>query len=104
MEQKDVPYQKLILVCTNERAQCPCCAAKDSMRLVDDLKSAVEKLGLKEIVRVTKTGCLGMCALGANVMIYPDSVWLQQVTPADLPCIIEKHIALLAQHNNRCQP
>jgi len=97
MEQKNTPYQKHILVCTNERVQGACCAAKDSMQLVDSLRSAVEELGLKEAVRVNKTGCLGKCALGANIMVYPDGVWLHGVAQADIPSIIEKHIMPLAQ-------
>ncbi len=97
MEQKDVPCKKHILVCTNERGHGACCAAKDSMRLVHALKFAVEEKRFKDVVRVNKTGCLGRCALGANIMVYPDGVWLQQVTSADIPSLVKKHIMPFAQ-------
>ena len=35
-----------------------------------------------------RAGCLGLCAQGPNVMLYPQSVWFSGVTPADLPEIL----------------
>jgi (2Fe-2S) ferredoxin len=41
---------------------------------------------------LTSTGCLGPCALGASVLVYPDGVLYGRVTPSDVPEIIEQHL------------
>lgn len=44
--------------------------------------------------RVVLTDCssVGLCAVGAAVLVYPDGVWYGQVEPADVPEIVEQHI------------
>ena len=42
--------------------------------------------------QLTSTGCLGPCALGATVLIYPDAVLYGRVTPNDVPEIVERHL------------
>lgn len=92
MDEATIPYKKHILVCINEKKDKPCCAEKQSMELVLALKSVIEGKNLTGIIRVNKTGCLGKCGFGANIMIYPDGTWLKGVTKDDIPSIIEKHI------------
>jgi (2Fe-2S) ferredoxin len=42
--------------------------------------------------QLTSTGCLGPCALGASVLVYPEGILYGRVTPADVPEIIEQHL------------
>ena len=42
---------------------------------------------------MTPTGCLGPCFEGPTVVVYPEAVWYVGVTPADVPEIVEKHMA-----------
>jgi (2Fe-2S) ferredoxin len=49
----------------------------------------VAKAGLQGQVRVTRSGCLGLCAHGPNLLIYPQGEWRSGVTPADVPEILE---------------
>ncbi len=44
-----------------------------------------------EIV-LTDCGSVGFCSIGTAVLVYPDGVWYAQVTPEDVPEIIEKHL------------
>lgn len=55
-------------------------------------KAALTPHRLKGIVRVNGTGCLGQCATGVTVVIYPEQVWYGAVTPADVPEIVSEHI------------
>lgn len=41
---------------------------------------------------LTQTGCLGYCDLGTAVLVYPDGILYQQVTPADVAEIIDHHL------------
>jgi (2Fe-2S) ferredoxin len=97
METGNLPYETLVLVCTNkrgpdERAGCAShgrCGAE----LRDKLKEAVAQKGLKGKVRVSASGCLDVCEEGPNVVVSPASggkTWLKKVSVADVPMILER--------------
>jgi (2Fe-2S) ferredoxin len=50
------------------------------------------RLGLVPKVLVTESSCAGPCFNGATVIVYPDGVWYQKVTPDDVAEILEQHI------------
>jgi (2Fe-2S) ferredoxin len=84
-----------VLVCINERASDNpkgCCATKGSMDLVNFLKQEVAGRNATDTIRVTKSGCLGPCEKGINMVVYPDSVWYCQVTLDDAKEILEQHL------------
>ncbi len=81
------PYKKLVLVCTNCKDEGKCCAGGGSEPIRDALKAKVKALGLP--VRVSKTGCMGMCPTGPTVVIMPDDLWFGAVTMADVDRIVD---------------
>jgi (2Fe-2S) ferredoxin len=52
----------------------------------------VARLNLALQVLVTESSCCGPCFNGPTVIVYPDGVWYQKVTPNDVPEILELHI------------
>jgi (2Fe-2S) ferredoxin len=52
------------------------------------LKDAVNEKGWKGKVRISTSGCMGLCAKGSNVMIYPQKVWFPEVVPDDVDEIV----------------
>jgi len=52
------------------------------------LKDAVNEKGWKGKVRISTSGCMGLCAKGSNVMIYPQKVWFSEVVPDDVDEIV----------------
>ena len=91
MNQGDVPYLCHILVCVNDRhGERQSCSDGMSPEIRDHLKEQVEKRGWKPRVRVSQTGCLGLCAKGPNVMLYPQNIWFSGVTLADADTILDK--------------
>lgn len=90
MQKQPVPYERLVLICTNQRPEGEAsCGGRSSAPLAEALKDAVNKAGLKGRVRVSKTGCLGQCNLGPNVMVFPEGTWFSHVGPEDVPAIVE---------------
>lgn len=86
---------KHVFVCLHDRpAKVPkgSCAGRGSEVLFDALRAAVKSAGLWGGIRVTKTGCLGPCAAGANVVVYPEGVWYHAVTEADAEQIVTDHL------------
>ena len=93
MRAKPAPYRKFACVCANVRADGrQACAnpGRGGDEVWAKLKEGVAKAGLKGQVRVTRSGCLGLCADGPNVLVYPDGDWYAAVSPADVPELLER--------------
>jgi (2Fe-2S) ferredoxin len=99
MESRPAPYERVIFVCCNEREPGEdACANRGSAQLQKDLKAMVKDRGLKGRVRVSRAMCFGLCSEGPNICVMPDNIWYRGVTPADLPAIIDRHVAGLERH------
>ncbi|MDX6695455.1 MAG: NADP-reducing hydrogenase subunit HndC [Blastocatellia bacterium] len=53
-----------------------------------------EKKGRNPQGSIVLTDCssVGLCAVGAAVLVYPEGIWYAQVRAADVPEIIEEHL------------
>ncbi len=87
MEIQKTPHPIHLFFCTNTRKdKSQSCGDDDTNEiLAAKLKDRFKKAGLR--VRITRSGCLGPCAQGPNIMIYPHRIWLQKVAPQDLEAI-----------------
>ncbi|HOJ87553.1 MAG TPA: NADH-quinone oxidoreductase subunit NuoF [Pseudothermotoga sp.] len=56
------------------------------------LEKEIEKYALNDVVRVVETGCMGACSLGPLMVIYPEGVFYQKLTPQAARKIVEEHI------------
>jgi (2Fe-2S) ferredoxin len=90
-----LPFDRHVFVCVNERdLDNPkgCCARKGSSEIRDRLKVLAVEAGLKGRVRVNSAGCLGHCALGVTVVVYPEAVWYGKMTMDDIDEVFREHI------------
>lgn len=100
-EQKEAPYIAHVFVCTNDRKGIrQSCADKASPLLKEQLKEAVKTKGWQGQVRVSTCGCMGLCAHGANVVIYPQKIWFAASMPNDAETILQTLETILAQAQN----
>lgn len=88
------PYKHHIFVCLGKR-----CVKKGSEDLLDALKELVKSRGLKEKVRISRSGCVKSCKetetegeYSPILIVYPDSVWYKNVKISDLSEILGSHI------------
>ena len=90
MIRNDLPYQKMVLVCTHEREphKRVCCRCNGGDVLREKLKSMVKARGLKSSIRVSASGCLDKCEEGVNLLILPDNIWCSHVEETDLDAIL----------------
>ena len=95
MKARPVPYKKVLFVCVNARTDGRAACANEGRcgeALLHALKEEAERLGLKGVVRVARSGCFDLCAQGPNVLVWPDGVWLRGVAEADVPEIVRAHL------------
>ena len=97
MQQKATPYVCHLFVCVNDRhgERKACADGGVGVALKDHLKAEVERRGWKGRVRVSQSGCLGLCEKGPNVMIYPHGIWFSEVGLTDADAILAKTGELL---------
>jgi len=98
MQKETGPFECHVFVCTNDRhgSGKSCADSGGNAALKDYLKEQTKKRGWKGRVRVSSSGCMGLCEKGPNVMIYPQKVLFTNASPADGDLIIEEIARLLS--------
>lgn len=80
-------YRAHVLVCRGTG-----CTASGSEPVMEAFEKEIEKRGLSKEVKVLLTGCLGLCELGPNIIIYPEGTYYCKVKVEDVPEIVEEHL------------
>jgi NADH:ubiquinone oxidoreductase subunit F (NADH-binding)/(2Fe-2S) ferredoxin/NAD-dependent dihydropyrimidine dehydrogenase PreA subunit len=68
------------------------CIAGHSLKIKDALVEELRHRGLSGEVNVVLTGCNGFCAQGPVMTVYPEDIFYEKVTVADVPLIVEEHL------------
>lgn len=94
MEEKEMPYEKQIFVCTNTKDDLPSCGGDHSgQEVFKQLRAIAKERGLHPRIRVAQAKCLGKCGQGGNIMVYPDNTWFSGITVEDVPVIAERYLS-----------
>ncbi|MCK5696048.1 MAG: (2Fe-2S) ferredoxin domain-containing protein [Desulfobacula sp.] len=89
LKQNETPYVFHVFICTNDRGgKRKSCTDNNSQLIKSKLKGTINEKGWKGKVRISTSGCMGVCAKGSNVMIYPQKIWLFEVFPDDVDEIV----------------
>ena len=82
-------FKKYLFVCENSRDDGACCMPHGE-RIRESLKKTVKERGLASQIRVSRSGCLDLCAEGPNVLLMPDNKWFSRVLPEDLEEVLRE--------------
>ena len=85
------PYSRHVLVCTGGFCS-PNRAGRELYALLPQLLQDADLLFGPARVKRGETPCLGVCAGGPIVVVYPDGVWYAGVTPDLLRRIVNEHL------------
>ncbi|WMJ23417.1 NADH-quinone oxidoreductase subunit NuoF [Paludicola sp. MB14-C6] len=80
-------YRSHILVCGGTG-----CTSSGSEQIISTLEQELAKNGLEKEVKVIKTGCFGLCALGPIMIVYPEGSFYSMVKSEDIPEIVSEHL------------
>lgn len=83
-----MPYKRHAIMCCGK-------SCGENMPLFNYLKDKVIEAGLTvgdpNAVRVNRAGCLGVCAEGPIMVVYPEGVWYCHLDEAGVDQIVEEH-------------
>lgn len=84
-------FQHHIFICTNERTEGDCCAARGSLEILRLVKHELRERGLDHEggIMANKSGCFGLCSQGPNVVVYPAGSWHQVKTSEEAIALID---------------
>ena len=80
-------YRSHVLVCGGTG-----CTSSHSNEIIDALNANIQEKGLEEEIKVVRTGCFGLCALGPIMIVYPEGCFYSEVKVDDIPEIVEEHL------------
>ena len=80
-------YRSHVLVCGGTG-----CTSSHSAEIIEKLEQELTAKGLENEVKVIKTGCFGLCALGPVMIVYPEGCFYSEVKVEDVPEIVEEHL------------
>ena len=61
------------------------CASNRSLKVREVLEAELVKRGLQDEAKVVITGCNGFSAVGPVMVVYPEGIFYQKITPEDVP-------------------
>ena len=80
-------FRKNVLICGGTG-----CTSSDSEKLIAKMREELAKAGLDKEIKVVRTGCFGLCALGPIMIVYPEGSFYSRVKVEDIPRIVEEHL------------
>lgn len=68
------------------------CTSSGSAVLIDEFENRIQENSLSDEVKIVRTGCFGLCALGPVVIVYPDGTFYSRVQKEDVAEIVTEHL------------
>ncbi len=67
------------------------CQATGSQLFHDALEKELKRIRLDREIKIIETGCNGFCAVGPVMLVQPEGIFYQKLSPEDVPELVEEH-------------
>lgn len=68
------------------------CTSSGSETIISEMQKELIAAGIQDEVKIVKTGCFGLCALGPILVVYPEGCFYSMVKPEDAKEIVQEHL------------
>lgn len=68
------------------------CTSSGCEAIIKEMEAQLAANGLEKEIKVVKTGCFGLCALGPVMIVYPEGCFYSRVKVEDVKEIVEEHL------------
>lgn len=68
------------------------CTSSGSEAIIKEMETQLKAFGLDKEIKVIKTGCFGLCALGPIMIVYPEGAFYSRVQVEDVKEIVSEHL------------
>ena len=68
------------------------CTSSGRGQIIKEMEAQLKANGLEKEIKVVKTGCFGLCALGPIMIVYPEGAFYSRVQVEDVKEIVEEHL------------
>ncbi len=68
------------------------CTSSGCEAIIKEMEAQLAANGLEKEIKVIKTGCFGLCALGPVMIVYPEGCFYSRVQVEDVKEIVEEHL------------
>ena len=80
-------YRSHVLVCGGTG-----CTSSHSAEIIAEFEKEIAEKGLADEIKVIRTGCFGLCALGPIVVVYPEGAFYSQIKVEEVPEIVDEQL------------
>lgn len=80
-------YRSHVLVCGGTG-----CTSSHSAEIIAEFEKEIAEKGLADEIKVIRTGCFGLCALGPIVVVYPEGAFYSQIKVENVSEIVDEHL------------
>ncbi len=80
-------YRGMLMVCTGTG-----CVAAKGFEIKQTLEQVLADRGLADDYLVVATGCNGFCAMGPIVVVQPEGIFYQKLTPIGVNKLVDEHL------------
>lgn len=85
-------YKQHVFICVNQKDNDKqCCANSGALEVTAYAKQRAKELGLTKSTgfRISSSGCLGQCALGPVLVVYPEGAWYTYKSKEDVENLLK---------------
>ncbi|MBO8160567.1 MAG: NADH-quinone oxidoreductase subunit NuoF [Thermosipho sp. (in: Bacteria)] len=68
------------------------CISSGEESVKEALERKIKEYNLQDAIEIVETGCMGACSLGPIMVIYPEGIYYQKLTPEAAEKIVEEHL------------